>query len=149
MARSAPISQRPAGHNGSALPPHTGGGDDGRGGRGRGDSMPNYGERLRHARLALAVFMTPIFMLFISCTVVYLARRGFVSLDMSSDTYVRTWIPVRLPWTVLLANTAILLLSSVTIDLARRAITREAALAPVCPSPASRSAMSARSPGLA
>jgi len=130
MARSTPISHRPAGHNGSALPPRTGGGDDGRDDRGSGDSMPNYGERLRHARLALAVFMTPILMLFISFTVVYLVRRGFVGFEMH-DTYVQTWIPVRLPWTVLLANTIVLLLSSVTIDLARRAITREAALAPV------------------
>jgi cytochrome c oxidase subunit 3 len=72
--------------------------------------------------------MTPILMLFISFTVVYLVRRGF---EMHGDTYIQTWIPVRLPWTVLLANTIVLLLSSVTIDLARRAITREAALAPI------------------
>ena len=131
MSRSTPTSHRPTGHHGSALPPHTGGGDDGRGDTGSGDSMPNYGLRLRHARLALAVFMTPIFMLFISFTVVYLARRGFVGFEMPSDTYIQTWIPVRLPWPVLLANTVVLLLSSFTIDLARRAITREAALAPV------------------
>jgi|SRR5882724_9631453 len=130
MARSTPISHRPAGHNGS-VPPHTGGGDDGRDDRGSGDSMPNYGQRLRHARLALAVFMTPILMLFISFTVVYLVRRSFPGSDISSDAYVQTWIPVYLPWAVLLANTFVLLLSSVTIDLARRAITREAALAPI------------------
>ena len=93
--------------------------------------MPNYGQRLRLARLALAVFLTPILMLFISFTVVYLARRGFVGSELSSITYTQTWIPVRLPWTVLLANTAVLFLSTFTIDLARRAITREAALAPV------------------
>ena len=93
--------------------------------------MPNYGQRLRLARLALGVFLTPILMLFISFTVVYLARRGFVGSELSSITYTQTWIPVRLPWTVLLANTAVLFLSTFTIDLARRAITREAALAPV------------------
>jgi cytochrome c oxidase subunit 3 len=93
--------------------------------------MPNYGQRLRLARLALAVFLTPILMLFISFTVVYLARRGFAGSELSSITYTQTWIPVRLPWTVLLANTAVLFLSTFTIDLARRAITREAALAPV------------------
>jgi cytochrome c oxidase subunit III len=132
MTRPTHTSQRPsAGHNGRSLPPHTGGGGNGRGGRDSGDSMPNYGERLRHARLALAVFMTPICMLFLSFTVVYLARRGFLSFDVSNDTYVRTWVPVHLPWGVLLVNTAVLILSSVTIDLARRAITREAALAPV------------------
>ena len=130
MARSTPTSHRPTGHNGSALPPYSGGGDDGRNGRG-GDSMPNYGQRLRRARLALAVFMTPISMLFISFTVVYLIRRGFVSFDVSSATYIRTWLPVRLPWPVLIANTVVLFLSSASIDMARRAITREAALAPV------------------
>jgi cytochrome c oxidase subunit 3 len=38
---------------------------------------------------------------------------------------------VRLPWILLLANTAILIASSITIDMARREVTREAALAPV------------------
>jgi len=38
---------------------------------------------------------------------------------------------VRLPWNLLLANTFILIVSSITIDRARRLITREAALAPV------------------
>jgi cytochrome c oxidase subunit 3 len=131
MARSTPVSHRPTGHHGNSLPPHSGGGGDDRNGRGSGDSLPNYGQRLRRARMALAVFTAPILMLFISFTVVYLIRRNFVSFDVSSDTYIRTWLPVRLPWTLLLANTLDLLLSSVTIELARRAITREAALAPV------------------
>jgi len=131
MARSTPTTHRPTGHNGNSLPPYSGGGDDGHSNRGSGDSMPNYGQRLRHARWALAVFMAPILMLFITFTVVYLIRRGLVSFDASSDTYIRTWIALRLPWPILVANTIVLLLSSVTIDLARRAITREAALAPV------------------
>ena len=86
MARSTPVSHRPTGHNGNSLPPYSGGGDDGRNDRGSGDSMPNYGQRLRRARLALVVFMAPILMLFISFTVVYLVRRGFVSFDVTSDT---------------------------------------------------------------
>jgi cytochrome c oxidase subunit 3 len=134
MPRVTPISTRPSGHNGASLPPRTGGGDDGRG-RDGGDfmpnSIPNYGERLRRARMGLAVAMTPIVMLFISFTAVYLIRRGFLSLDLSNTDYLQTWIPIRLPWTLLLANTAVLIASSITIDLARRDITREAALAPV------------------
>ncbi len=93
--------------------------------------IPNYGERLRRARLGLAVAMMPIVMLFISFTTVYLIRRGFLSLDLSGAAYIQTWVPVRLPWTLLLANTAVLIVSSITIELARREITREAALAPV------------------
>lgn len=129
-----PVSTRPSGHNGSSLPPRSGGGDDGRG-EGMPDSMPdfipNYGERLRRARMGLAVAMTPILMLFISFTAVYLIRRGFLSLDLSSAGYIQTWVPVRLPWTLLLANTGVLIVSSITIDLARRGITRESALAPL------------------
>jgi len=126
------LQRSSTGHTGGELPPHTGGGDDGeRGDHGRGDSMPNYGQRLRNARLALAVFLTPIVMLFVSFTVVYVARRGFLSWDTDSQTYTPTWVPVPLPWTLLLANTFVLTLSSITMELARRAVTREAALAPV------------------
>ncbi len=95
------------------------------------DSMPNYGERLRRARMGLAIAMTPIAMLFISFTAVYLIRRGFLSVDLNAAGYIQAWAPVRLPWTLLLANTAVLIISSITIDLARRDVTREAALAPV------------------
>src|ERR1700687_6048044 len=144
MSRVTPISTRASGHRGASLPPRAGGGsgggsgNDGRGrdsGDNRPDSLPdfipNYGERLRRARMGLAVAMTPILMLFISFTAVYLIRRGFLSLDVSETAYVRTWVPVRLPWMLLFANTAVLIVSSITIDLARRGITREAALAPV------------------
>ena len=132
-----PFSTGHSGYNGASLPPRTGGGDDSGGRDGDGmpesipDSIPNYGDRLRRARMGLAVAMTPILMLFISFTVVYVIRRGFVNFDMSGAGYIQTWLPVRLPWTLLLANTAVLIISSITIDLARRSITREAALAPV------------------
>src|SRR4029077_6578326 len=136
MSRVTPISARASGHHGASLPPRTGGGSGGGDdGRGRGDSLPdslpNYGERLRRARMGLAVAMTPILMLFVSFTAVYLIRRGFLSLDVGETAYIRTWVPVRLPWMLLFANTAVLIVTSVTIDLARREITREAALAPV------------------
>jgi len=135
MPQVTPISTR-AGHHGAALPPRAGGGGGGDGrGRDHGDSppdaIPNYGERLRRARMGLAVAMTPILMLFISFTAVYLIRRGFLSLDVSNAAYIRNWIPVRLPWMLLFANTVVLIASSVTIELARREITRDAALAPV------------------
>jgi cytochrome c oxidase subunit 3 len=129
MPRVTPISTRHFGYNGASLPPRTGGGD------GVPDfipnSIPNYGERLRRARMGLAVAMTPVFMLFISFTAVYVIRRGFLSLDQSGTAYVRTWAPVEMPWMLLLANTVVLMISSITIDLARREITRAAALAPV------------------
>jgi cytochrome c oxidase subunit 3 len=75
--------------------------------------------------------MTPIVMLFVSFTVAYLVRRGFLTFDPSVSTFTRTWVPVHLPWTVLLINTGVLLASSLTMEMARRDITRQAALAPV------------------
>jgi cytochrome c oxidase subunit 3 len=95
------------------------------------DSTPNYGERLRSARRSLAIAMTPIVMLFLSFTAVYVIRREILNIGSSDASYIQSWVPVRLPWALLLVNSAILIVSSVTIDLARRQITREAALAPV------------------
>lgn len=126
-----PVSTRHSGHNGASLPPRGGDGRGRDGGDSMPDSIPNYGERLRRARMGLAVAMTPILVLFISFTAVYLIRRGYLGLDVNDAVYARMWVPVRLPWALLLANTGVLIVSSVTIDFARRAITREAALAPL------------------
>ncbi len=131
MPRLTPTSARSTGRDGALLPPHPGGGGNG---RGDGDGMPdipNYGQRLRQARLGLAVAMTPIFVLFITFTAVYLVRRGFLSFDTARNVYLREWVPVQLPWRMLTINTAILIFSSITIEFARREITREAALAPI------------------
>jgi cytochrome c oxidase subunit 3 len=150
MARLTPTPTRSTGHNGAFLPPHPGGGGNGRGdGDTSPNSMPNYGERLRHARLGLAVAMTPILVLFITFTAVYLIRRGFVSFDVSRNAYVRDWLPVQLPWLILLVNTAILIVSTLTIELARRDVTREAALAPIRSIPGISLGEERRSPWLA
>src|SRR5580698_10548820 len=83
MSCVTPISTRFSGHHGASVPPRTGGGDDGCGRDGDGfipDFIPNYGERLRRARMGLAVAMTPIIVLFVSFTTIYLIRRGILSL---------------------------------------------------------------------
>src|SRR6266849_6296059 len=108
---SVKVPQTRQGGGGSTPPTFGGGGGDGRGGNG----SPDYGERLRRARLGLAVGLTPVIMLFVSFT----------------NAYVHDWLPVNLPWVLLLINTVILVVSSVTMELARRQITRQAALAPV------------------
>jgi cytochrome c oxidase subunit 3 len=104
------------------LPPvRTGGGDDSSG-------QPDYATRLRRARLGLLVALTPVLMLFVSFTSAYVVRQGLPSLDPRTATLVRDWIPVTLP-KLLLINTGVLVLSSLFMELARRQIRGEAALA--------------------
>src|SRR5579863_8554987 len=107
-------------------PPARGGGGDGRGG-----DVPDYGARLRRARLGLICAIATVCMVFISLTSAYVFRRGLPTFDGSSNSYVRDWGSIDLPWALLAINTGVLLFSSVTMELARRAATRQAALAPV------------------
>jgi cytochrome c oxidase subunit III len=75
--------------------------------------------------------MITVSMLFISLTSAYIVRRGLPSFDAVKQGYFRDWGQVPLPWLLLGINTAILLISSFTMERARRNIARRAALAPV------------------
>jgi cytochrome c oxidase subunit 3 len=99
------------------LPPRNGDGD----GRDHGNEsgLPNFGMRLRRARLGLLVGLTGILMMFISFTSAYVVRQGLPTLDPRTSTLVDDWLPVRLP-AILLINTSVLLLSSATMEMARR-----------------------------
>lgn len=125
---SSTIRVPQTGHDGGGTPPPVrGGGGDG----GRGDGFPDYGQRLRRIRLGLAIGLASITMIFVSLTSAYVVRRGLPTFDDQTKTYTRDWIPVDLPLALLLINTALLAASSLTAELARRQITRQAALAPV------------------
>ena len=113
------------GGGGGRPPVIDGGGDRDRGG------FPDYGGRLRRARLGMGIALTPIFMLFVSFTSAYIARQGLPTFDETSGKYVRDWLVVNLPTGLLLVNTVLLLASSVAMEFSRRQITRQAALAPV------------------
>src|SRR5947209_15390646 len=122
------IEHPKTGHGGGAVhPPITGGGDDGRGGNG----SPDYGQRLRRARLGLLIALAPIIMLFVSFTSAYIVRQGLPTLDERTGTYVRDWIQVNLPTALLLVNTLLLIVSSITMELSRRDFTREVSRSPV------------------
>jgi cytochrome c oxidase subunit III len=128
------IPTRPAGHvdhghvdHGDVPPvPPLGGGDEG-----RSDGLPNYGARLRRARLGMILAIVTVSMVFVSLTSAYVVRRGLPTFDDNTRTYLRDWGSVQLPWLLLAINTAILVLSSLTMEGARRSIARRAALAPV------------------
>ncbi|HTW31358.1 MAG TPA: cytochrome c oxidase subunit 3 [Candidatus Sulfotelmatobacter sp.] len=111
-------------------PPTSGGGDDGRGDAPNSGS-PDYFARLRRARLGLICGIATVCMVFISLTSAYIVRKGLPTFEGDSNTYVRDWGQVDLPWALLIVNTLILLASSFTMEMARRKAARQAALAPV------------------
>src|SRR3977135_1561726 len=96
--------------------------DDGRAG------LPDYGTRLRRARLGLLVALTPILMLFVSFTSAYVVRQGLPTLDPRTNNLIRDWIPVALP-RLLLLNTFVLLVSSASMELAGRQLKSQVGLA--------------------
>jgi cytochrome c oxidase subunit 3 len=106
------------------LPPIRIGGGDGDSGPG----VPDYATRLRRARLGLLVALTPVIMLFVSFSSAYVVRQGLPTLDPRTNQLVRDWIPITLP-KLLLINTAVLILSSFFMELARRQIKWQVALA--------------------
>ena len=92
------------------------------------DGRPDYGTRLRRARLGLLVALTPILMLFVSFTSAYVVRQGLPTLDPRTNNLIRDWIPVALP-RLLLLNTFVLLVSSLSMELARRQLQSQVGLA--------------------
>src|SRR5467141_2000379 len=122
-------------------PPIRDGGDHGRPG------LPDYGTRLRRARLGLFVALLPILMLFVSFTSAYVVRQGLPTLDPRTNALVRDWIPITLP-RLLLINTGVLILSSVFMELARRQVKGQAALASATSAPGVSAADQKRIPCL-
>ena len=131
MATYTPTPIDHIGHGHKPPLPPTGGGDDGRGSEGANSGVPNYGARLRRARLGLALAIATVCMVFVSLTSAYIFRRGLPTFEGESNNYVRDWSAVQLPWLLLGINTALLLVSGVTMEFARRNAARRAALAPV------------------
>jgi cytochrome c oxidase subunit III len=87
-----------------------------------------FDTRLRRARLGLLVGLTGIAMIFISFSSAYVVRQGLPTLDPRTNLLLHDWFPVPLP-RLLLVNTGVLLISTFTMELARRQAARKAALA--------------------
>lgn len=105
------------------------GGGGGGGGHG-GDGLPDYGERLRRYRLGLAIALVSIVTLFVCMGAAFIFQHGFDIYDPSTGTYIRQWQPLHLPMSLLWLNTLVLVVSSFTLELARRQAIRQSALAP-------------------
>jgi cytochrome c oxidase subunit 3 len=104
-----------------------GGGDDGDHGR-HPDRSPK-GQRLRRARIGVAICIFSVTALFIMLTVVYLARQGGGPYDPIHLQQLHDWKPMQLPYRQLWFNTFLLVLSSVTLELARRCMEKKAEFA--------------------
>ena len=118
----------PGGGNRGPLPPEASGGGGGGGGRGDGDGLDGFHQQLQRYRLGLLFTIASIVMLFISFTTLFVARRGAGKFDPITGSFNTDWTPVALPFKILLINTAVLLLSSVLVEIARRAARMESIL---------------------
>jgi cytochrome c oxidase subunit III len=121
----------PGGGNRGPLPPEAFGGGGGGGGRGDGDGLHDFRQQLQRYRLGLLFTAASIVMLFISFTTLFVARRGAGKFDPLNGGFQSDWIPVPLPVRILLVNTAVLAVSSLLIEIARRAARLEAVLVPM------------------
>lgn len=90
-----------------------------------GTDATNFATRLRRARLGIVVALTAVVMIFVSYSSAYVVRKGLPSLDIHTSTLVIDWIPLQLP-PFLFINTLVLLVSTLTMELARRQSLREA-----------------------
>ena len=86
---------------------------------GDGDGNPNYRDRRRRYRMGVMIGMAAIIMFFVSLTSAYIVRQGIGNWDSRTGQYVTDWVPLRMPG-ILWVNTFILLISSVTMEMARR-----------------------------
>src|SRR5262249_58112156 len=82
-------------------------------------------------RLGLITALVAIVMIFVALTSAYVIRQGLPVLDEKTGQSVSDWLQVSLPTQLLLINTFLLLLSSVTAEMARRQIAQLSRLAPV------------------
>jgi len=96
----------------------TGGGGDNDGWDGGYVSNRRPGSRLRTHRFNLFLILCAVAMFFAVIVIAFFVTRRAVHIDAYNHE-VRTWLPTRLP-PILWINTAILLVSSTTIEVARR-----------------------------
>jgi cytochrome c oxidase subunit 3 len=139
MSRGISIRNPKTTFGGGGRPPAENwpGGGSGGGGRG-GDNQPSYNERLRRYRLVLIMLMSSVVMLFVSFTTVYVVRKAGETWDPARNNYVTNWVPLALPLQILLLNTFVLLVSSTTLEIARRRAAEDVALAPIADIPGIR-----------
>jgi cytochrome c oxidase subunit 3 len=97
-----------------------GGGDDGD----HGDFRSRE-QRMRRFRIGMTLGIISITGIFVILTVVYVFRMGHGTFNEDTHHWVYDWIPLRLPYFQLWTNSLLLVLSSVTLELARRSMAKK------------------------
>jgi cytochrome c oxidase subunit 3 len=121
----------PGGGSRGPFPPEASPGGGGGGGRGDGDGLGGFHQRLQRYRLGLLFTAGSIVMLFISFTTLFVARRDAGKFDPITGSFNTDWVPVALPMKLLLINTAVLLVSCLLVEIARRSVRMECILLPM------------------
>ena len=127
-----PVLGGGGGHNQELPPKGYGGGDSGDPDELRAGA---YRDRLRRCRLGILLSLISVSMLFVALTTAYLARAHAAA--MSAAGMRNPWMHVALP-PILAINTIILLISSLTLEVARRKLRRRALFAPLAEIPGVR-----------
>jgi cytochrome c oxidase subunit 3 len=124
MPASLELEKHGGGGGGRVPPPR--GGD---GGGARGDDAPDFRERLNRYRLGMAIGLIGVIMVFVSLTSAYIVRQGTTTRDPNTGIETVDWLPITLPTSALVLNTLLLMASSVALEMARRSLKRQYAVA--------------------
>lgn len=88
--------------------------------------------------MGVVLGLTSVVMLFVSFTTAYVVRKAGEAWDPARNDYISNWVPVILPLRMLILNSLILLLSSLTLEVARQRAATDVALAPIASMPGIR-----------
>lgn len=143
MSRGISIRQPRTSQGGGGRGPAAGWpGGGGDGGRGGDDNAPSYGERLRRYRMGVMLALASVLMLFVSFTTAYVVRKAGAVWDPARNDYISNWVALTLPVRILLLNTLTLIISSITLEVARRRAAEDVAMAPIIGIPGVRVSIS-------
>ncbi|HEY2361248.1 MAG TPA: cytochrome c oxidase subunit 3 [Candidatus Angelobacter sp.] len=99
-----------------------GGGDDD---HNRPGDFQSREQRMRRYRIGMTLCIVSITGVFVLLTIIYVFRQGKGRYDEDTHRYIQDWIPLALPYVQMWINSIVLLLSSVTLELARRSMIRK------------------------
>lgn len=121
------IERKPKmGGGGPGKTPHRrgfGGGDDGD--HGSPEDFRSRNQRMRRYRIGMVLCLISVTVVFVALIFLYVFRLGKGRYDEDAHRWVQDWIALKLPYLQLWVNSLLLLLSSFTLELTRRAMDKK------------------------